>query len=164
MKQNLEPMMSSECMIWETPSALFDQLNREFHFTADLAASAANTKVKDYFFGPGSPFAEDALSVSWRHLCGYLNPPYGRELGDWVRKAYEETRNRFTTVVMLIPSRTDTGFWHNYVTRADDVRFVRGRIVFELDGKPILDKNGKPQSAPFPSAIVVFGRANDKIF
>jgi site-specific DNA-methyltransferase (adenine-specific) len=76
----------------------------------------------------------------------FLNPPYGRNLKDWVRKGYEEGQKDNTMVVMLIPARTDTQYWHDYVMKADEIRFVRGRIKFG-DGT---------NSAPFPSAVVVF--------
>jgi site-specific DNA-methyltransferase (adenine-specific) len=133
-------------MDWETPQELFDKLNHEFNFTIDLAANEHNRKC-DRWFGPGG-VEEDALSVSWEGVRGWLNPPYGRGLARWVRKAYEESRDGASLVVLLIPSRTDTTYWHDYVIRADEVRFLRGRLKFV----------GATASAPFPSAIVVFGK------
>lgn len=81
-----------------------------------------------------------------------MNPPYGRVIGDWVRKAYEESREIETLVVALIPSRTDTKYWHDYVMKAKEIRFVKGRLKFG-DGR---------NSAPFPSAVVVFDGDNER--
>ena len=92
--------------------------------------------------------AQDGLAQSWKGEVSYVNPPYGRALKNWIKKAYEETKDANTTVVMLIPARTDTNYWHDYVMQASEVRFVRGGIKFgggETD-----------DPAPFPSVVVIF--------
>jgi site-specific DNA-methyltransferase (adenine-specific) len=114
-------------------------------FTLDAAASADNYKVATYYTQ-----ADDSLSQDWGGNRVFLNPPYGRGLKDWIRKGYEEGQKNDTTVVMLIPARTDTQYWHDYVMKADEIRFVRGRIKFG-DGT---------NSAPFPSAVVVFRQSS----
>jgi phage N-6-adenine-methyltransferase len=121
---------------WETPPELFAPLHAEFGFTLDVCASAGNAKVPDYY-------DRDALDRPWRGVC-WMNPPYGKQIGQWVRKAWEESQ-RGATVVCLIPARTDAGWWHEYAMRGE-VRFIRRRIRFV----------GAPYNAPFPSAIVVF--------
>jgi len=145
-KTSLKPLMSSEKMDWETPDSTFAPLNEEFNFDIDLAASAENTKCKDYF-----DESANSLTQSWYGKRGWLNPPYGRDLlPKFIQKAYEETRNEHTLVVMLIPARTDTSYWHDYVMKAEKIGFIRGRIKFV----------GAKHGAPFPSAIVIFGVKN----
>lgn len=123
---------------WETPQELFDEMDDEFHFTIDVCAVAQNTKHPNYF----SP-EDDALTSDWQGIC-WMNPPYGREIGKWVKKAYEESL-KGATVVCLIPSRTDTAWWHDYAMKGE-IRFIRGRIKF----------SGHKWNAPFPSALVIF--------
>lgn len=142
--------MSSDKLDYETPDEFFKKLHKEFKFTIDLAANRKNHKCK-LWLGPGSPWGEnfyDALKVSWVGYRGWLNPPYGSELKHWIKKAYEESNQPGTLVVMLIPSRTDTRFWHDYVMNAAEIRYIKGRIKFK----------GTKTGAPFPSAVVVFGR------
>ena len=89
----------------------------------------------------------------------FCNPPYGRQITDWVRKGYEESKKPGTLVVMLIPARTDTSYFHDYIFhgKADEVRFIRGRLTFtDEDGHPTKDAKGRPCSAPFPSAVVIW--------
>jgi len=144
---------SSKKTDWETPQDLFDQLNREFDFTLDVCANPDNAKC-DFFFGPQLPPYTflDGLTLSWilpgrERNCCWMNPPYGREIGKWVKKAYEESL-KGCTVVALLPSRTDTRYFHEYIYNKPNVeiRFVRGRIRFV----------GAKSVAPFPSMIVVF--------
>jgi phage N-6-adenine-methyltransferase len=125
---------------WETPQDFFDTLNADFHFTLDLCATPANTKCELYFTKEN-----DALSQRWNGVC-WMNPPYGREIERWLRKAYESALEG-ATVVCLLPARTDTAWWHDYVLPyAAAIQFVRGRLRF----------SGK-DSAPFPSVLVFFG-------
>lgn len=131
----------SESVEWGTPQALFDELDAEFGFTLDAAASLHNHKCDNYF-----TVEDDALSRDWDGVV-WLNPPYGRVLRFWIRKAFEESL-RGSTVVCLIPARTDTAWWHDYVMGAE-VRFLRGRVKFVRD-------DGFSGSAPFGSAVVVF--------
>ena len=123
-----------------TPQKLFDELNAEFNFDIDVCASADNAKCRRYFSKE-----EDGLSQNWNDftMC-WMNPPYGRQIIYWVKKAYEASLNG-TTVVCLLPARTDTKWFHDYCLNGE-IRFLRGRLKFN-DGK---------NSAPFPSMIVVF--------
>ena len=131
---------SSETNEWATPQALFNALDREFNFTLDPCSDGINAKCQKYF-----TIEDDGLAQDWFNDTVFMNPPYGREIPKWIQKAYEESR-KGATVVCLIPSRTDTRYWHEYIMKADEVRFVKGRIKF----------GGSNQSAPFPSCIVVF--------
>lgn len=123
---------------WETPQELFDSLDREFRFTLDPCATKENAKCSRYFTK-----ADDGLKQDWFGVV-FLNPPYGREIGKWVKKAHEEAK-KGALVVCLIPARTDTSYWHDYIHGKAEIRFLRGRVHFS---------NGGP--APFPSAIVIF--------
>jgi phage N-6-adenine-methyltransferase len=125
--------------VWETPPELFAELHKEFHFTVDVAALPDNAKCAQ-FFSPG----QDGLKQTWIGVC-WMNPPYGPHLRAWVRKARDSARAG-ATVVCLLPARTDSVWWHDYVLPCAEVRFVRGRLKF----------NGSGNSAPFPSAVVVF--------
>lgn len=129
-------MFSSKTDLWATPQDLFDRLNEEFHFTTDVCALPENAKCKRYY----TPEI-DGLKQQWTGVC-WCNPPYGRKLGEWVKKAAESA----CTVVMLIPARTDTKWFHDYVYGKAEVRFLRGRVKF----------GGSVHNAPFPSMIVVF--------
>ena len=139
-------LLSSKKMDWCTPQAFFDKLNREFHFTLDAAATPENTKCTRYF----TP-EMDALSRSW-NVDGavFCNPPYGRQLGKWVAKAYQEHIHTGGTIVLLIPARTDTSYFHDYILGKAEIRFLRGRLKFE-------DEYGNSgDAAPFPSMVVVY--------
>lgn len=129
---------SSFTDMWVTPQVTFDELDREFGFQTDVCAIAENAKCADYY----TP-EQDGLQQNWRGVC-WMNPPYGREIGKWVRKAYESSLAG-ATVVCLVPARTDTAWWHDYAMRGE-VRFIRGRLRFSDHHK----------DAPFPCAIVVF--------
>ena len=135
-------MFTSNSSCWETPQPLFDQLNSEFHFTLDVCALPENHKCDRYF----TP-EQDGLTQAWTGTC-FMNPPYGRQIGKWIRKAYESAAAG-ATVVCLIPSRTDTLWFHQYILGKAEVRFLRGRVYFKRNGAPT-------DRAPFPSAIVVF--------
>ena len=135
----LRPLFSSETDLWETPLDLFKELDREFHFTLDVCALPSNAKCSKFF----SP-EEDGLKQTWSGVC-WMNPPYGRAIGSWIKKAWESAQGG-ATVVCLLPARTDTRWWHEYVGQASEIRYVRGRLRF---GSAI-------NSAPFPSAVVVF--------
>jgi len=130
-------MYSSLTAEWATPDWLFEALNNELGFTLDVCATANNAKCADYY-------SVDSLDRPWHGVC-WMNPPYGRVIGNWLRKAYLSAQDG-ATVVCLIPSRTDTRWWHNYVMKSNDIRFIKGRLKF---GDAV-------NSAPFPSAIIVF--------
>jgi len=133
-------LFSSKTVEWATPNSLFDELNEEFGFDLDVCATPENRKCERYFCKE-----QDGLAQEWNGVC-WMNPPYGRAIGKWVKKASEATRNGADKVVCLLPARTDTAWFHDYIYNKAEVRFLRGRVKFG-DGK-----NG----APFPSMIVVF--------
>ena len=137
---NLKGMMSSKSNEWETPQDLFDKLDAEFHFTLDPCATKENAKCKRYYTKE-----DDGLNQDWALENVFINPPYGREIGKWVQKAYFNHTNS-NVIVALIPARTDTSYWHDYIQDIAEVRFIRGRLKFS---------NSK-NSAPFPSAIVIW--------
>ncbi len=133
-------LFTSTRLDWATPRAFYQALDAEFGFALDACADGGNAKCANFFSG------DEGLREPWLPPT-FLNPPYGRQIGKWVKRAYEQSQRGFT-VVALLPSRTDTRWWHDYVMQADEIRFIRGRLHF--DGH----KNG----APFPSAIVIFRR------
>jgi phage N-6-adenine-methyltransferase len=131
-------LFSSLTDVWATPQDVFDLLDSEFHFELDVCALPGNAKCRRYF----SP-TQNGLRQEWKGVC-WMNPPYGREIGQWMKKAYESSLNG-ATVVCLVPARTDTAWWHDYATKGE-IRFVRGRLRF----------GNAESAAPFPSAIVIF--------
>jgi phage N-6-adenine-methyltransferase len=136
---NTELMFSSKTDLWATPQDFFDKLNSAFRFEVDVCALPENAKCASYY----TP-EQDGLAQEWRGTL-WMNPPYGREIGAWVQKAYESALNNGATVVCLLPARVDTRWWHDYCAKGE-VHFVRGRLKF----------GGSPNSAPFPCAVVVF--------
>ena len=138
----IEGMLTSRSNEWETPQDFFDKLNEEFRFTLDPCANVDNHKCDKSY-----TIQEDGLLLDWGGEVVFCNPPYGRKIGDWVRKCAHESRKPNTKVVMLIPARTDTAYFHDYIYgRAREIRFIRGRLRF----------NGSRINAPFPSMVVVF--------
>lgn len=124
---------------WSTPQEFYDNLNNIFDFTLDPCASDANHKTEKYFTA-----ADDGLAQSWDGERVFMNPPYGREIGAWVKKASEQVGG---FVVCLLPARTDTRWWHDYVVGGGaNICFLKGRLKF----------GGQKNSAPFPSAVVIF--------
>lgn len=139
---NTEVMFSSAKDDWETPPDLFAKLDAEFHFTLDVCADVKNTKCLRFYDKEA-----DSLTKDWNGEVCWMNPPYGRDIGKWMRKAFGSYANGATTVVCLVPARTDTRWWHTWVVGGDaEVRFLRGRVKFV----------GAKAGAPFPSAIVIF--------
>lgn len=126
---NTKVMFSSQRLDWKTPSNLYRELWWEFKFDFDPCPS--NPKF-------------NGLNINWGER-NFVNPPYGREIGKWIKKGYEESQ-KGKLVVFLIPSRTDTKWWHDYLMKATEIRFIRGRLKF----------GESKNSAPFPSAIVIF--------
>jgi site-specific DNA-methyltransferase (adenine-specific) len=124
---------------WETPSALFRLLDVEFAFTLDVCATRLNRKCRRYF----TP-AINGLRQPWPGSC-WMNPPYGRAIGVWVKKALEESQTG-AIVVCLLPARIDTAWWHDGVMKASEIRLLRGRLRFV----------GAASPAPFPSAVAIF--------
>ncbi len=132
-------MFSSKSNEWETPQWLYDELDEEFDFTLDPCATHENHKAGYYFTEE-----EDGLSESWDGQTVFMNPPYGREIGKWVCKASMIENG---IVVCLLPARTDTKWFHNYIYYSGvSIRFLKGRLKF----------SGHTNSAPFPSMIVIF--------
>ena len=149
--QTQKLMFSSKSSEWETPQDFYDKLNKQFKFTLDPCCTHANAKCQKYY-----TIEEDGLLKSWKDEIVFVNPPYA-DIGKWVRKAYDESTNNGAAVVMLIPSRTDTKYWHDYIMDgATAIYFIKGRLKFK--NKVIADYTGKTDlsPAPFPSVVVVF--------
>ena len=134
---NNKLMFSSATDEWSTPQDVFDKLNEEFSFTLDPCANDTNDKCKKYFTK-----TENGLLQNWDDEIVFCNPPYGREIGKWVKKAAESK----ATVVMLLPASTDTKWFHDYIYEKAEIRFIKGRLKF----------GGAQNSAPFPSMVVIF--------
>jgi phage N-6-adenine-methyltransferase len=135
---------SSKTDKWATPQEFFDKYNEQYQFTLDVCATEDNAKCSKFFTEE-----QDGLSQEWSGTC-WMNPPYGRQISKWMEKAYESSLNG-ATVVCLVPSRTDTKWWHTYAMKGD-IEFIKGRLKF----------GGAKHSAPFPSAVVIFkGKTND---
>jgi len=145
-KKVQETMFSSKSVEWETPEHFFNKLHQTYSFTLDPCSTSANAKCEKHYTKE-----QDGLSQDWGGHKVFVNPPYGRVMKEWVRKAFEESRKPDTTVVMLIPSRTDTRYWHNYCMKADLIYFVKGRLHFKNKAE-----DSKTSPAPFPSAVIVF--------
>ena len=140
-----EAMFSSRSYEWSTPQDLFDRLNEEFGFTLDVAASEENKKCEEFYSKE-----DNGLERSWKtEGAVWCNPPYGKGVGKWVRKAWEEWQDG-AEVVLLIPARTDTKWFHEYILGKAEVRFLKGRLRF----------GGCETTAPFPSMVVVFNGLN----
>lgn len=133
-----EGMMSSKTDLWATPQDFFDKYNSIYNFDVDVCATKENAKCVKYF-----TTEDDGLSKEWTGKC-WMNPPYGREIIKWMEKAYKSSLCG-ATVVCLVPARTDTKWWHEFAMRGK-IEFIRGRLKF----------GGSKNSAPFPSAVVVF--------
>lgn len=116
--------MTSEKDDWETPQALFDKLDRQYHFTLDPCSTDENAKCAKHYTE-----RENGLLQDWTGEVVFCNPPYGRNIAAWVRKCAEESKH--ATVVMLIPARTDTAYFHDYIYHNARVEFLRGRLKFE---------------------------------
>ena len=145
--QTQKIMFSSKSDEWETPQSFFNKLNKIYKFTLDPCSTPESAKCEKYY-----TLQDNGLSKSWKNEVVFVNPPYGK-IKDWVKKAYDESINNNAVVVMLIPARTDTRYWHNYIMEeADSIYFIKGRLKF----------GNSPNSAPFPSAVVVFDRTRFK--
>lgn len=135
-------LFSSLKMDWETPPALFKELDEEFHFTLDPCCSVENAKCSKYY-----TIREDGLKQDWQGERVFCNPPYGKALFQWVAKCHWESKKPGTLVVMLIPSRTDTRYFHQFIyKKAKEIRFIKGRVRFV----------GAKSGAPFASMVIIF--------
>lgn len=132
-------MFTSATDLWETPQEFFDRLDAEFHFNLDACALPENAKCTDFY----TP-EQDGLSQPWSGVV-WCNPPYGRRIGRWVEKAAQSAMGG-AMVVMLLPARTDTRWFHRHIYGKAEIRFVPGRLKF----------GGAQWNAPFPSMVVVF--------
>ena len=129
---------SSKTDLWYTPQDFFKKYDDVYKFETDVCATDDNTKCAKYYTEE-----MDGLQQEWRGVC-WMNPPYGRTIGKWMKKAYESSLEG-ATVVCLVPARTDTNWWHDYAMKGD-IEFIKSRLKF----------GGSKNSAPFPSAVVVF--------
>lgn len=129
---------SSKTDLWSTPQEFFDKLDLIHHFSLDVCATKENAKCSNFFTEEDDGLEQDWYGNVW------MNPPYGRTIGLWMKKAYEQFSH--CNVVCLVPARTDTAWWHEYAMKGE-IEFIRGRLKF----------GGHKNNAPFPSAIVVFG-------
>lgn len=136
---NTDLMFSSNTDMWATPQDFYNKLNSVFKFELDVCAVEENAKC-DRFFTP----EQNSLEQVWKGVC-WMNPPYGRGIDAWVKKAYESAKENGATVVCLVPARVDTRWWHDYCAKGE-VTFIKGRLKFG---------NAK-NNAPFPNAVVVF--------
>lgn len=142
-------LMSSNSNEWATPQAFFDVLNKEFNFTLDPCATPENAKCRKFF-----TVEENGLLQSWKGERVFCNPPYGKEIATWVEKCDKEANNGAELVVMLIPARTDTKYFHRYIYKKHEIRFIAGRLHF----------NESKQGAPFPSMVIIMrGVKNESI-
>jgi site-specific DNA-methyltransferase (adenine-specific) len=145
-------MFSSKSDEWETPQDLFDTLNKEFKFTLDPCSQHYNHKCDKYYTQE-----DNGLSKDWSGEIVFCNPPYGGSIGKWVEKCYKESLNG-TKIVMLIPSRTDTRWFHSYILGKAEIRFLKGRLKFVNRSFPTWNEEGnyKLSPAPFPSMLVIY--------
>ena len=138
---------SSNRSDWETPRDLFNRIDSIWHFELDAASSDENALCERHFTKE-----QDGLKQEWGGVRVWCNPPYGREIGRWVEKAWRESRENGAIVIMLLPARTDTRWFHDYCSKADEIALLKGRLRFTLNGI-------RQNSAPFPSMLVRFGGA-----
>ena len=148
-------IMTSDKQDWETPQELFDNLNKEFDFELDAFATKKNAKCKQYFTKRDDSFQQD-----WtKYKSIFINPPYTSKVQDKVLEKINDTISHPDwrgVIVLLIPARTDTKRWHDYIfNKADEIRFIKGRLKFEVDGIP-------RGSSTFPSAIIVYDHRKRK--
>jgi phage N-6-adenine-methyltransferase len=149
-KRTQKLMFSSERQDWATPQDVFDKLNEEFKFTLDPCCSELTKKCKRYYTKE-----TDGLSKDWSGENVFINPPFGREQAAWIKKGYEESLKPNTTIVFLIPARTDTIAFHKYLYGKSEIRFIKGRLTFEKPNSTT-PKN-KWTKAPFPSMLCILG-------
>ena len=140
---NLNVIFSSKTDDWATPQNFFDELDNEFGFQLDPCADDLNHKCKKYYTKEC-----DGLKMDWGGYRVYCNPPYGREISKWVAKCFETNNKYGNLIVALLPARTDTKWFHDYIYKKEGVyiRFVKGRLKF----------GNSKENAPFPSMVVIW--------
>jgi phage N-6-adenine-methyltransferase len=138
--------LSEKSIEWEAPPEIFEPLHKEFGFTLDVCANIQNTKCERYF-----DLETDGLSKEWKGVC-WMNPPYGRTVKHWIKKALDEADRGNATTVCLIPAKTNTNWWWDYILACKfcEVRWVRGRVKFIKDGVQT------KQALPWSLAIIIF--------
>lgn len=134
-------LFTSNSAEWATPKAFFEELDKKYNFDLDPCATKDNAKCKRYFTKD-----ENGLAQDWGGCSVFCNPPYGRSIASWVEKCWSESRKQNTLVVALLPARTDTKWFHEYIYNKAEIVFLRGRLKFG-DGK---------NSAPFPSMLAIW--------
>ena len=135
-------MFTSNTDQWSTPIEFFNELNKEFNFELDPCADKNNAKCKNYFTKE-----QDGLKQDWgKYKSIFINPPYGREISKWIGKAYKTFQENKNTIVMLLPARTDTKYFHEFIYHKAEIRFIKGRLKF----------GNSKNSAPFPSMVVIY--------
>ncbi len=152
---NNELMFSSKRQDWATPQEVFNKLNEEFKFTLDPCCSELTKKCEKYY-----TVETDGLSKNWEGERVFVNPPFGKEQASWIKKCFEESEKPNTTVVLLIPARTDTIAFHKYLYGKAEIRFIKGRLKF-VNPDETMPKE-KWSSAPFPSMICILGGSRCK--
>jgi site-specific DNA-methyltransferase (adenine-specific) len=139
---NTELMFSCKTDQWETPQGFFNLLDEEFHFTLDPCADESNHKCERYFTRE-----QDGLKQDWSGEIVFCNPPYGRKVGRWVQKCFEEVyQGNCKCAVLLLFANTDTKWFHDWIYHKAEVRFIKGRLKF----------GGGRVNSPKPSMVVVF--------
>ena len=133
-------LFTSQSDNWKTPERFYEELHKEFGFDFDPCPFVSDPCLSNYKF--------DGLNTYWAAI-NFCNPPYSR-IADWVKKGFEEAQ-KGKTVVFLIPSRTDTRWWHDYIMKAKEIRFIKGRLRFQ----------GAKYNAPFPSAVIIFSTTEE---
>ncbi len=144
---NSDLMFSSNTDLWSTPQDFFEKINTVFKFDLDVCATVDNAKCERFFSEE-----TNGLEQSWTGNV-WMNPPYGRGIGEWVEKAYKSAKENGATVVCLLPARVDTSWWHDYCAKGE-IHFVKGRLKF----------GGAKDNAPFPNAVVVFRPSLSDVF
>jgi phage N-6-adenine-methyltransferase len=139
-------MFSSKTDLWSTPQEFFDLCDKKYSFTLDVCATDENAKCTRFF-----TIEDDGLKQTWDGRV-WMNPPYGRGIGDWVKKAYLSSLDTAEIVVCLLPARTDTKWFHEHCLKGE-VKFIKGRLKF----------GGCKNSAPFPSMLVIFKKTLDTL-
>lgn len=139
-------LLSSNKDDWETPDKLFHYLDNIFHFTLDPCSNGSNYKCQTYYTYKN--YDDNGLVNSWEGHIVFCNPPYGKCIIEWIKKGYYESIYNDVLSCFLIPARTDTDWFHNYILGSADIYFLRGRIKFK----------GAKYFAPFPSMLVIFSR------
>ena len=133
-------LFSSNSDEWSTPEEIYNELDQEFNFNLDPCSTAENHKTDDYY-----TIADNGLKKSWGGRRVFCNPPYSN-ISEWIKKAYYESFKEDTLIVLLIPARTDTKYFQEYIYHRAEIRFIKGRLKF----------GNSKNSAPFPSMVVIY--------